>query len=148
MSFAGPGGPSCGETTLDATRLPSEPSGIVLFLDGPIARADIPGICERVRAALGQSDADPVVCDVGALVEPDAVAVDVIARLELIARRLGRHIHFRRVCGELEELLTLTGLRDVIALRADLRVEARRKTEEREQLLRVEEEVEPGDPAV
>ena len=80
-----------------------------------------------------------IVCDVGALA-PDALTVDVLARLQLTARRRGCEIRLRHASGELCELLDFVGLRDV------LRVEAGGQAEEREQRLGVEEERELGDP--
>ena len=81
-----------------------------------------------------------IVCDVGALA-PDAVAVDMVSRLQLEAGRLGVEIQLRNVSPELAELLDLAGLRDV------LRVEASGQAEEREERLGVEEERELDDPA-
>ena len=80
-----------------------------------------------------------IVCDVGALA-PDAVAVDILARLQLRARRLGLEIRLRHASSELQELLAFVGLCDV------LRVEAGRQAEQREQRLGVEEERELDDP--
>ncbi len=81
-----------------------------------------------------------IVFDVGALA-PDAVAVDVLARLQLAARRLGLEIRLRHASRELQQLLAFVGLRDV------LRVEAGGQAEEREQRVGVEEERELDDPA-
>jgi hypothetical protein len=81
-----------------------------------------------------------IVCDVGALA-PDAVAVDMVSRLQLEAQRIGVEILLRNVSPELAELLDLAGLRDV------LRVEASGQAEEREERLGVEEERELDDPA-
>jgi hypothetical protein len=86
-----------------------------------------------------------IVCDVGALA-PDARAVDVLARLQLEAKRLGHEIRLRNVSSELRELLAFAGLRDVLRAEAGC-VEPGREPEEREQPLRVEEEGELDDPA-
>jgi hypothetical protein len=80
-----------------------------------------------------------IVCDVGALA-PDAAAVDALARLQLTARRLGYDIQLRDASVDLQDLLDFVGLRVV------LRVEAGGEAEEREELLRVEEERELDDP--
>lgn len=66
-----------------APRPPPEPSTTFLVVSGRIARADIPALCERVRVLLEGSDAELVVCDVGAVVDPDAVTVDALARVQL-----------------------------------------------------------------
>ena len=120
----------------------------VFVLGGPIARGDIPGLCERARASLEGSDVDAIVCDVAELVDPDAITVDALARLQLTARRLGGRIRLRHACGELRDLIALMGLTEALPTVAALRLEPRRQTEEREQAGRVEEEADPGDPTV
>jgi ABC-type transporter Mla MlaB component len=122
------------------------PTTIVLAIDGRIARADIPGLCERVHALLEGCDAELVVCDVGGLVDPDAVTVDALARLQLTARRLGRRIRLRDPCGELQDLLALMGLGDVLPGAAS-ELQPGRQAEEREQAGGVQEEADPVDPA-
>jgi anti-anti-sigma regulatory factor len=132
---------------LSAPRPPPEPSTIVLVLCGRIARADMPALCERVRVLLEDSDAELVVCDVGALVAPDAVTVDALARLQLTARRLGRRIRLRHARGELRDLLVLMGLSEVLPLGATSGLQPGGQAEEREQAGGVEEEGDPADPA-
>jgi ABC-type transporter Mla MlaB component len=117
----------------------------VLVIGGPLARADVPGLCERVRALLEDSDADPLLCDVSALVEPDAVTVDALARLQLTARRLGRRIRLRGASPELQELLSFLGLEDVLPSAGALRRGTSRQAEEREESLGVEERMELDD---
>ncbi len=91
-----------------------EPNSIVLLIGGPIAPAHVPGVCERVRVLLQAGDADLIVCDVGALVDADAVTIDALARLQLSARRLGLPIRLLHASSELQELLAFTGLGDVV----------------------------------
>jgi len=119
------------------------PRTIVLFLGGPLVRADLPALCARGRALLESSGADVLVCDVGALEEPDAVAVDAVARLQLTARRLGSRIWVRHASADLCALLGFTGLEEICSLRVDFEREA----EEREEPLRVQEEGELDDPS-
>jgi ABC-type transporter Mla MlaB component len=116
-----------------------------VVISGPITRAAIAGLCARVREALEGSGAELVVCDVGALVDPDAATVDAVARLQLTARRLGGQVRLRRARVELRELLVLAGLDDVVSC-APSGLELRGQAEEREQAGRVEEEADPGDP--
>jgi ABC-type transporter Mla MlaB component len=85
---------------------------------GPITRADLPGLCDRVCGLLTGSVADVVVCEVRD-VEPDAVTVDALARLQLAARRLGRQVRLRRASEELRELVVFMGLADVLPDDAD-----------------------------
>ena len=72
----------------------------------------------------------------------DLATVDLLARLQLGARRAGLELRLVNVPSELRELIAFVGLGDV------LRVEAVGQAEEREQRLRVEEERQLDDPAV
>jgi ABC-type transporter Mla MlaB component len=96
--------------------MPTPGSHEVAFaMRGPITRGDLPGLCERVCAVLGRSDA-VVACDVAG-VNPDAVAVDALARLQLAARRRGCEIHLRNAPDGLLELVELMGMTHVLAAR-------------------------------
>ena len=140
-------GPEPSPTTrARAPRSPAEPSAIVLEIGGRLARADLAGLCERVRALLERSNAEVVVCDVGALVDPDAVTVDALARLQLTARRLGRDVRLRDASSALRDLLVLAGLNEVLPRCGGLGLRSRGQTEEREQDRGVEEEADPVDP--
>jgi ABC-type transporter Mla MlaB component len=83
---------------------------------GPVARADIVGMGERLRGCLSSCTADVVVCDVCTLTNPDVDTVDAVARLQLIARRKGAQIVLRNAPPELRELLAFTGLDEVVEL--------------------------------
>ena len=85
-----------------------------MVLLGPIAPQDIPALCRRARVLLERSCAELVVCDVGALVEADAVTVEALARVRLTVRQLGRRVRVRHPCRELRELLAFMGLADVL----------------------------------
>ena len=85
-------------------------SAIVVSIGGPVAVADIPGLCERLCALLERTDVRVVVCDLGDLVEPGLATVDALARLVLTARQYGAEVCLRHVSSELEELLSFTGL--------------------------------------
>ena len=78
-----------------------------------------------------------VLCDVSSL-PADAAAVDLLARLQLAARRHGSEL---RLCGAsraLRELIAFCGLAGVLE----------REPEEREEALGVEEERQLDDPAL
>jgi anti-anti-sigma regulatory factor len=122
------------------------PDTIVFALSDPIAPADIPRICERVRESVENSRPELVVCDVRGLTDPDAVAVDALARLELTARRCGVQITIRHALPELKDLLSLMGLTDVVPVCAESTLEPGRQPEEREPAGRVQEEGDAGDP--
>jgi ABC-type transporter Mla MlaB component len=82
-----------------------------------------------------------IVVRVDSMVRPDLAAVDRLARLQLVARRLGYMIRLRGPSGELRALLDLVGIAGVLP------VELQRQAEGAEQL-GVEEVVQPGDPPV
>jgi hypothetical protein len=86
---------------------------IAFGVHGPIARADLPGLCDRVCALLESSGPGVAFCDVSG-VEPDAVTVDALARLQLAARRHGWQVRLRNARGELLTLLAFMGLSDVL----------------------------------
>jgi ABC-type transporter Mla MlaB component len=82
---------------------------------GPIARDDLPGLCNRVCALLQQSGCAGVCdCDVAGVV-PDAVTVEALARLQLALHRRGCKVRLRNAPPELLGLVDLMGLRDVLA---------------------------------
>lgn len=86
---------------------------VTFAIRGPITRADLPGLCTRVCALLSQSGADVVYCDVCG-VEPDAVTVDALARLQLAARRQGCQVRLRHGSDELRKLVDFMGLTAVL----------------------------------
>jgi ABC-type transporter Mla MlaB component len=89
------------------------PMTIEFAIWGPIARADLPGLCERVCALLHGSGAEVVRCDVSG-VGSDAVTVDALARLQLAAKRVGCQIRLRGASDELLELVAFIGLEHVL----------------------------------
>jgi ABC-type transporter Mla MlaB component len=92
------------------------PQSVAFAIRGPISRADLPGLCDRVCSLLAESDADVVLCDVHG-VEPDAVSVDALARLELAARRHGCRVRLCSTSRALRDLVSFMGLSDVLAER-------------------------------
>jgi ABC-type transporter Mla MlaB component len=124
-----------------------EPSTIALVVAGRIARADVAALCDRVRALLEESRAELLVCEVAATADPDMATVELLARLQLVARRLGRQVRLSRAPAGLVELLALLGLDEVLQSRNGSRLQPERQPEEREQPFRVEERGEIDDPA-
>jgi hypothetical protein len=61
-------------------------------------------------------------------VAADALALETLARLQLVARRFGMEIRLRHASRELLDLIAFVGLSDV------LRVEVEGEAEEREEL--------------
>ncbi|MGH3366032.1 MAG: STAS domain-containing protein [Nocardioidaceae bacterium] len=125
---------------------PPTPRITELVIRGPIEPADIPVLCARARDQLEADGADLVVCDVAALVDPDATAVDAVARLQLTARRVGCQVRLRNVSCAMRDLLSFSGLGEVVRLVADSRAEPRGELEQREQSVGVQERVDPDHP--
>ncbi|MFI2375231.1 STAS domain-containing protein [Streptomyces sp. NPDC018964] len=135
MSYA----PPPGLPVVDAMTPP------VLVLSGPLTRDEVSGPCDELRALLdgggggggGGGSGRVVVCDVAGLGPAGLAAVNLLARLQLTARRSGGRIRLRDPSPALCALLDLVGLR----------FETEGQPEQREPPLGVEETVEPGDPA-
>ena len=86
------------------------PPTLAFAVRGPLARADLSGLCDRACTLLGARPPGIVLCGV----EPDAVAVDAVARLQLAARRHGSRVRLRNASKELLELVAFVGLADVL----------------------------------
>ena len=85
---------------------------VAFAISGPIARADLPGLCGRVCAILRESGA-VARCDVSGVV-PDAVCIDALARLQLAARRRGCRVRLENASPPLLGLVELMGLTHVL----------------------------------
>ncbi|MFF7190733.1 STAS domain-containing protein [Streptomyces sp. NPDC008222] len=121
-------------------RLPSvdATTPAVLHLPASLGRHEVVALCEDVRVRLVSGRAEVVVCDASGLGPPALTTVDALARLQLAARRAGGRIRLRDPAPALRALLDLSGLP----------IELEGQVEQREPALRVEEAVEPGDPAL
>jgi STAS domain-containing protein len=90
-------------------------------------------------------DAGLVVCDASAVSRPDFGTVDALARVALVAGRLGCRIQVQHAAPELRNLLALAGLADVVPCVEASGLESRGHAEQREELLGVEEERDGAD---
>ena len=88
---------------------------VVFAIHGPIAEADLPGLCARVCDVLGAAAGQDVTCDV-IDVAADAVTVDALARLQLAANRRRCRVHLRNATPELRDLVAFMGLDEVLVL--------------------------------
>jgi ABC-type transporter Mla MlaB component len=88
-------------------------SSIAFTINGPVARADLVGLCNRVCALLERTRPREVYADVRAA-NADLVTVDALARLQLAARRRACQIRLRGMSDDLRELVALMGLQDVL----------------------------------
>jgi ABC-type transporter Mla MlaB component len=91
---------------------------LAFSIHGPIERSDLPGLCDRVCRLLADSEAELVACDVRG-VEPDAVTVEALARLQLAVQRRGCRVRLVHASDRLCELVAFMGLTDVLAERPD-----------------------------
>jgi ABC-type transporter Mla MlaB component len=92
----------------------STPKPTAFAIRGPIARADLPGLYERVCAVLRRNAPGVVLCDVAG-VGADAVTVDALARLQLGAIQHGCRVRLRHASAELRELVAFMGLTEVLS---------------------------------
>ncbi|HET7482297.1 MAG TPA: STAS domain-containing protein [Actinomycetota bacterium] len=109
-----------------------------MVIAGPIEPGDIPKLCDRARSLLLPPRVS-LRCDVSGIPKVDLVAVDALARLDLTAKRMGKLIRFVEISPALRDLLILVGLDDVLSDS----VESVGQSEEREEVLGVEEETDP-----
>ena len=86
---------------------------VAFAIRGPITRAGLPGLCERVCMLLRTSGAEVVCCHVTG-VAADAVTVDALARLQLAARRQGCRVRLFGASPELRALVAFMGLSHVL----------------------------------
>jgi len=84
--------------------------------------------------------------DVAGLTRADVAAVDVLARLQVAARRRGRRIRLVGSSLELRQLLDCLGLTDALPVGGGSGRRPGRQAEEREEASGVEEEADPDDP--
>jgi ABC-type transporter Mla MlaB component len=89
------------------------PNPVTFAIRGPISRDDLPGLCDRICALLRGSVGGVALCDVHG-VEPDAVTVDALCRLQLAAKRCRCQVRLRHASAELLELVAFMGLSEVL----------------------------------
>jgi ABC-type transporter Mla MlaB component len=80
---------------------------------GPIDRDDLAGLCARICGLLERARPAVAFCTVSG-VEPDAVTVEALARLQLAARRHDCRVRLRDASAELLDLVAFMGLEDVL----------------------------------
>jgi ABC-type transporter Mla MlaB component len=90
-----------------------EAQTITLALSAPIARTDLQPLCDCVCGLVERTGAGFALCDVSRL-DPSAVTVDALARLQLATRRRGCEVRLRGPSNELQELVDFMGLADVL----------------------------------
>jgi hypothetical protein len=126
-----------------------QPGRLVVRIGSRPDQDEVDATLRELETATRQADlerrpVDSICCDAASAGDPDIGTVDTIARVALIARRLGRPISVAGASPELVGLIALAGLGRILRLA----VELERQTEEREEPRGIEEERDPGDPAV
>jgi ABC-type transporter Mla MlaB component len=87
---------------------------VVLVIHGVVTPEAVAGLCARVRSLLGDPGIELVTCDLSGVADPDAAALEALARMQLTARRMGRSIRLAHVRPEMRALLALAGLTDIV----------------------------------
>ena len=85
----------------------------LLEIRAPLRRDDLPGLFARTCALLPEHQPDRILCDVTGI-EPDAVSMDALARLQLAARRNGCRVDFQGASARLRALIDFSGLAEVL----------------------------------
>jgi hypothetical protein len=111
---------------------------VVVRLSAPISSPEAAALCAAIRQRLATGTSRVVVCHV--LGPVDLSVVGVVARMQLMSRRLRTPLQVRTWSPHLSELLALTGLDEVVPVCS----ETGRQPEPREQP-RVEEVVDVDD---
>jgi ABC-type transporter Mla MlaB component len=92
----------------------AQQAGTITFeIRGPLGREDLPGLYERVCRLLALSRPVLAFCEVVG-VAPNAIALEALARLALVARRRGCAVRLRGASPALLELVAFAGLEDVL----------------------------------
>jgi anti-anti-sigma regulatory factor len=119
---------------------------LFIVVDRPATLDAIDALCARVHVEITAAGARSVVCDVSALRDPDELALETVARLQLTAKRARVSLRLVGVGRGLADLLEAAGLTDVVSATGS-GFEVARHAEEREQL-GIDEEVDAGDLGV
>src|SRR5512133_1709457 len=86
---------------------------IAFAVRGPIARPDLPGLCDRVCALFARTAPTVAFCDVSD-VPADAATVDALARLQLAAKRRACTVRLCNASPQLRSLVRFMGLDSVL----------------------------------
>jgi hypothetical protein len=73
----------------------------------------LPALCGSLGVLLREGEVEVVVFDVGHAAA-DAITLDALARLQLVARRHGCPVKLRRAAPELLDLVAFAGLADML----------------------------------
>lgn len=82
---------------------------VAVTIRGPIQRSDLPAISDRICSLLAANRGCRVRCHLDG-VRADAVGVEALARLQVVARRNACRVVLCGISRELSELVELLGL--------------------------------------
>lgn len=85
-------------------------------MSGQLRKRHLPDLYEKVCVLLRDEPVDEVICDLHAIAQPDAVAVDALAKLRLVTAQSQIPLTLVRVPDALRELLTFTGICEVMLM--------------------------------
>ena len=80
---------------------------------GPLSLTDLARLCGDFAQLIETTGATSAVCDVG-YADPDAVIVDALAQIRLLARERGCTVEIRGASKQLRELVAFMGLQGIL----------------------------------
>ena len=86
---------------------------ISFVVTGPLSLPDLPLLCGDLAQLIETTGATSAVCDVGCA-GPDAVLVDALARIRMLARERGCAVEIRGASEQLRELVAFMGLQGIL----------------------------------
>jgi ABC-type transporter Mla MlaB component len=96
-------------------RIPKAERATGVFTLRGVTHGDQKAACERLHALASSGRCQAIACDVGALAA-DVGTVEALARLALVAKRLGYALKVRGASTELRDLVELCGLTDALGV--------------------------------
>ncbi len=91
----------------------SKKTVVALAIRGPIRRGGLASVCASADSLLQGADARTLVCDISDM-GGDAVAVEALVRLRLVAQRRRVGLRLVGMSPELRELIVLCGLDELL----------------------------------
>jgi ABC-type transporter Mla MlaB component len=91
---------------------------ITFSIWAPLSRDDLPGLYRRICLLLETVGPQAIRCEVSGIAA-DAVALDALARLQLVARRHGARLELLKASPELRSLIAFAGLEGALRSRAE-----------------------------
>jgi len=123
---------------------PDAPRQLVVVIGRATAFTAVDALCARVHAAILQAGVRTVVCDVSALTDPDELALETVARVQLTSKRAHASMRLVGVGPRLADLLAAAGFADAVLGKWRSGLEVEGNAEHREQV-GIDEEVDAGD---